>query len=361
MKALRIILRQTSANYRKEETVENKMTYPLPPLSTVIGALHKACGYTKYHPMDISIQGNYESMRKEAYTDYCFLNSIMDDRGILVKMQNSSMLSNAFVKVAKALKSQGNSFRDNLTIQVYRSDLLKEYQDLKTLGDEIKQFKDKRLKPVLNTIKVRKKTLSGKKKQLDKQSEKYASVVKREKEIKELEKTIKQRMKEYELEHYINPISQFRSLTTSLKYYEVLQGIRLILHIKAEEMVLNDIEKNIYNLTAIGRSEDFVDVEDVDFIELNPDLELMEIQDSHYSAYVDIDLVRDSFVFTRDKGMRQCTGTKYKLNKNYEIINNQRIFNKKKVLYVSGHCIEEINSEQNLYFDEDGKYIVNFL
>ena len=34
MKALRIKLHQASANYRKEETAENKMTYPLPPIST---------------------------------------------------------------------------------------------------------------------------------------------------------------------------------------------------------------------------------------------------------------------------------------------------------------------------------------
>ena len=46
MKAFRLIIKQTSANYRKPETIKNKMTYPLPPFSTVIGALHNACGYT---------------------------------------------------------------------------------------------------------------------------------------------------------------------------------------------------------------------------------------------------------------------------------------------------------------------------
>ena len=44
MKALRIVLTQSSANYKKEETVRNKMTYPLPPFSTIIGAIHSACG-----------------------------------------------------------------------------------------------------------------------------------------------------------------------------------------------------------------------------------------------------------------------------------------------------------------------------
>lgn len=55
MKALRIKLHQTSANYRKEETIDNKMTYPLPPISTVTGALHSICGYTEYHKMLVSI------------------------------------------------------------------------------------------------------------------------------------------------------------------------------------------------------------------------------------------------------------------------------------------------------------------
>ena len=32
MKVLRIILKQSSANYRKAGTVDNKMTYPLPTL-----------------------------------------------------------------------------------------------------------------------------------------------------------------------------------------------------------------------------------------------------------------------------------------------------------------------------------------
>ena len=83
MKALRIKLHQASANYRKEETAENKMTYPLPPISTITGALHSICGYREYHEMNVSIQGRFASMHREAYVDHCFLNSTMDDRGIL--------------------------------------------------------------------------------------------------------------------------------------------------------------------------------------------------------------------------------------------------------------------------------------
>lgn len=163
MDALRIIIKQNSANYRKEEAMDNKMTYPLPPISTIIGAIHNACNYREYHPMDISIQGKYESMHKEPYTDYCFLNRTMDDRGILVKMANESMLSKGFEKVATS-KKQGSDMRTGLEIQVHNAKLLEEYRSLKNLNDEIKKFKDTRQKKFLELTKKRKKGLSEKRK-----------------------------------------------------------------------------------------------------------------------------------------------------------------------------------------------------
>ena len=178
MKALRIVLHQDSANYKKEETLDNKMTYPLPPISTIIGALHSACNYKEYHPMDISIQGKFESMHKEPYTDYCFLNSTMDDRGILVKMKNEDFLSKAFDKVAKPTKSQGSSFRNGNTIQVYNKELLDEYRSLKDLADKIKNYKNTELKEKLDTIKKEKNSLALKKKQLDKKSEEFKIISK---------------------------------------------------------------------------------------------------------------------------------------------------------------------------------------
>ena len=159
MKAIRLILTQNKAHYRKEETVVNKMTYPLPPFSTVIGALHNACGYREYHPMDLSIQGAYESMGKEAYTDHCFLNSVMDDRGILVKSRNGDFQSTAFDKVAKALKSTGNSFRKGITIQVINQNLMDEYLQLKDENDKISEFKKARIDKVMEIIKKQKKII----------------------------------------------------------------------------------------------------------------------------------------------------------------------------------------------------------
>lgn len=360
MKALRLVIHQSSANYKREETVDNKMTYPLPPISTVIGAIHRACGYREYKEMEISIQGKYESMHKEPYIDYCFLNSVQDDRGILVKMRNGALLSNAFEKVASAKKPQGNSFRNNITIQVHNQTLMKEYRDLKDLDDKIGEFKKKRLAPVMNLLKIRKKHLSEKKKQLDKQSEEYKRAEKREKQLKDTEKMIKRRMEEFQQENYTIPISRYRSVTKSMKFYEILDGIKLIIHVRAADEILDDILEHAYDLKAIGRSEDTVYVENAEIVELYEESEEDEVENED-SAYIDCAMIKAKRVFFIKKAGYHVNGTKYYLNKKYCIKDGKRIFEKKKVLYMSGYTAEEFGD--GLYVDKiDGKeYIVNFL
>lgn len=359
MEALRIILTQNVANYKREETITNKMTYPLPPFSTVIGAIHVACGYREYKAMDISIQGTYESLSKEPYTDYCFLNSVMDDRGILVKLRNSNLLSNSFERVAKALKPTGNSFKKGITIQSFNDELLDEYRALKDLKDDIDKFKKERLNKTLEIIKKRKKTLATKKKSLPKDSKELITIKAREIEVKELEKNIKEKFDNYIKVNYEIPYSRYASLTTSLKYYETLNNVKLILHIRSDKDTLMDIKENIYNIKSIGRSEDFVDIKDVRFVNLVNEVE--EPIESENSAYIDYDLPKEDLIFLNESDSRNYNGTKYYLNKNYEIINNKRVFKKKKVLYVSKYKAEEGN--ENLYFDISGNesYIVNFI
>lgn len=360
MKALRIVLTQSSANYKKEETLDNKMTYPLPPISTIIGAIHNACNYKEYHPMDISVQGKFESMHKEPYTDYCFLNSVMDDRGILIKMRNEGLLSTAFDKVASAKKSQGNSFRKGITIQVYNEELLKEYRGLKDLKDKIDNYKKGDFKKVLDEIKIEKSQLAAKKKVLDKKSNEFMVIAQKEKEIKSKEKELKEKQKEYELVYYTKPISKFRSLTTSLKFYEILNNIELVIHVKADEQTLKEVEENIYNLKSIGRSEDFVDIKEAKIVTLieDDDCELR----SEYSAYLNYDDVKCGHIWIDkvESGI-DVSGTKYYLNKNYEIIDGKRVFQKKKVLYASQYFIEETSKNILIDKDKEKEYIVNFI
>lgn len=367
MKAVRILLRQSSANYRKEESLTNKMTYPLPPISTVIGAIHNACGYREYVPMDVSIQGKFESMHKEPYTDYCFLNSTMDDRGILVKMKNSDMLSKAYEKVASAKKSQGNSFIKGITIQVHNKELLEEYRILKNLKNKIDEYKKGEYKEKVNEYKSKIKELSESKKKYDKKSDEFKKIQEEEKAVKQEKKEFEDKVKGYEQRNYTEPVSKFRSLTTALRFYEVLDNIELVLHIKAKENVMNDIVENIYNLKAIGRSEDFVDVLECKIVELDEDIVLdEEISNEKYSAYLKYDDVLNEKIFSDDE-RKSIVGTKYYLNKRYYIENGKRIFdiNKEdsivKAVYTSKYFIEE--TSENVYIDrEDNRdYIVNFL
>ncbi|RAL26191.1 type I-B CRISPR-associated protein Cas5b [Thermoflavimicrobium daqui] len=66
MKALKLKLFQETACYTKPFARKVGETYPLPPYSTVIGMLHRVLEATTFHPMRVSVQGNYE----DKFIDY---------------------------------------------------------------------------------------------------------------------------------------------------------------------------------------------------------------------------------------------------------------------------------------------------
>ncbi|KDR95719.1 CRISPR-associated protein Cas5t [Peptoclostridium litorale DSM 5388] len=360
MKALRIKLRQAQASYKKPEVNENKMTYPLPPFSTVIGAIHDACGFKTYKPMDISIQGEYNSLHMRPYTDHCFLNSLQDDRAILVRLRKPEFLSKAFDKVAEAKKSQGNSFEKEITVDVHSRKLLDEYQYLRRLKRQFDEIKKNEINPQKKELDDKKKALKKELTSYEKGSSEFARLKDQIKEIdrlkKELENNHKNRVKmEYEI-----PYSYFKSVTTSLKYYELLTNIELLIHIRCEDLdILEIIYNKVYNIRSLGRSEDFVEVTNAEIIELKESI--TEEIESSYSAYIDWALIDDGSVCVSEKQDITAQGTTYYINKNYEIIDNQRIFDKKKVVYTSQYSVDE--SAQNLFVDEfeNKKYIVNFV
>lgn len=72
MKAILVETYQQTAHFRKPVTFEIKETYPLPPYSTVIGAIHSMCGLTEYVDMDISIQGVSDCICFDFSTEYLF-------------------------------------------------------------------------------------------------------------------------------------------------------------------------------------------------------------------------------------------------------------------------------------------------
>ena len=359
MEALRIILKQSSANYRKAGTVDNKMTYPLPIPSTIIGALHNICGYTEYHPMDISIQGKFTSLSRKVYTDYCFLNSALDDRGNLIKVVDPNAFSGAFVKVASAKKSQGNSFKDRITIQVHNEELLQEYCNLKEKSKEIEELKNSEYKKKLEEFKVLKKEIADKKKKEDKKSEVFKELSEEEKKIKLEEEKYKEEFKKFEYENYTKPYSHFQNLVTSLKSYEILNDIFLILHIKSDEETLKDIENNIFNLQSLGRSEDFVEVIECKMVELQ---EVEEVIENKLSMYINAKDFYEEKIFTETvDGDHGSGGTKYYLDKNYEITKEKREFKKVPVIYSTSVLAEESseNVKADIYNEET--ILVNFI
>jgi len=81
MKAIRLHCFQNLANYKKPSSFIIKETYPLPPYSTIIGMIHAACGFKRYHRMKLSIQGTNQGMISELYTRYSFSSGAKYEEG----------------------------------------------------------------------------------------------------------------------------------------------------------------------------------------------------------------------------------------------------------------------------------------
>ncbi|MBQ7522294.1 MAG: CRISPR-associated protein Cas5 [Clostridia bacterium] len=332
MKAIRLHLKQSSANYRREETVNCRMTYPLPPYSTVIGAIHKACNYTEYHDMSISIQGKYSSLQRKLFREDCFLNILHDDRGILVKMCSSSIISPAYEVVASAIKGQGNSFEKEVTVNVVNRELLEEYQNLKKLSRRIDEV-NKRVKAKKDKLKVMKKDgVSAKK------IKSYQAFI----------KGLETRVKNYKQKYYTEPYSCFRTLTKAPRYYELLFDVELIVHIVSDEETMRDIMENIDNLTAIGRGEDFVEIISAEETELD-ELSALSKKRAYenntatdkFISYIPLQIVENrKFVRAGDR-TNHFNGTKYLINKNYTVQNKKRIFDKIPVLCTGDYKIKK--------------------
>ena len=355
MEVLRIILTQSSANYRKAGTVDNKMTYPLPIPATVIGALHNICGYTEYHSMDISIQGNFEAVSKDMYRNVTILNSIAD-RGTLVKMVAPNTVSNAYIEVAEAIEDNCN-FITEKNIKVKNRELLEEFKMLKTLKEKLSEEK----KQKLEEFKVLKKEIADKKKKEDKKSETFKQLSKEEKKIKLNEEKYIDDLKKFEEESFLKPYSQFRTIVKKPMFYELLNNIFLILHIKSDAQTLNDIESNIYNLQSLGRSEDFVEVIECKMVELQEfDSEVKSAEG--LTAYLNYNDFQEEKIFNLDvDGNVVKSGTKYYLDKNYKIVNLKREF--KKTLAIYSNYFKAIKSSENVKLDEYNniKLLVNFI
>ncbi|KXZ39971.1 CRISPR-associated protein Cas5t [Alkalithermobacter thermoalcaliphilus JW-YL-7 = DSM 7308] len=72
MKVLKLELFQETACYKKPFAMKISETYPLPPYSTISGMMHKILKADEYIPMNISVQGEYESIINNYQTTYFY-------------------------------------------------------------------------------------------------------------------------------------------------------------------------------------------------------------------------------------------------------------------------------------------------
>lgn len=366
MKALRIKLVQNKVSYSREETVNNKMTYPFPPYSTIIGALHTACGYEEYHPMYISVQGKYGALQKEIYMNHGLLNRTEDDRGILIWLQDPNKLSAGYIEVAKGLNTTGNSFYKENTIEVKNRYLLDLYKKLKDKNVELEIFNKENIKKTESEWRTEKKYLKTKQTKFAKNSDDWSRldliISEKEKKIKALKLDFEdKKRREYE-----EPYSHFKTLTKGPQYQEVLYDVELVIHVKTDDKTLDDIMQHKYDFTALGRSEDFIELVEMKCCTITDNVTKEHMLPCGYSMLVNVDRIKENQFYqhltlkdeeTNADGS-DMYGTVYYVTKDYSTNDGLRVFNRIPCLYSSGFAINKYS--ENIAFDKDGGYIVDF-
>lgn len=89
MQTIRLKLYQNLVNYKLPTSFQLKESYPLPPYSTVSGMIHRVCGFKEYHPMKISIQGDYYSKVNDLNTRYEFAAATYESDRHTFKLRSS--------------------------------------------------------------------------------------------------------------------------------------------------------------------------------------------------------------------------------------------------------------------------------
>lgn len=364
MKALRIKLTQHQASYTREETVNNRMTYPLPPYSTIIGALHNACGYTEYHPMDISVQGKYGSMQREIYVNHALLNRTEDDRGVLIWLGNANSLNTGYVTVAEALENNASFMKENL-VRVSNDNLFRLYQSLKEKSVELNSKKSEEIKPIEIVWRNEKKELKQKLKGLKRNSSEYKDIVKLITDREANLNKINREFEEQRHKEYIEPYSHFRTLTKGPQSQEVLYEVELVIHVRSDERTLQDIMSHKYDFVSLGRSEDFIELVEMEYCEIANSVEREHVLTEGYSMFINIDRMRDEqYIQYFEQGELSnqsrvdSNGTIYYVSKEYSIQDGCRVFKKIPCLYSSSLIIDEESND--IAFDKSGGYLIDF-
>ena len=359
MKALRVVVFQKHANYRIPESYKNRMTYPLLPPSTLIGAIHNVCDWKELHNIKVSIAGNYETKSIEYKNLVTFLDSCMDDRGDLIKLSHPNCFDSSRHLVSHAIKSQGSYHSTETETKIYDRNSLEEYKFLRNERDRIKIEK----KDSINNLSKKIKEIQSLQKTLNKKDEKYIIYKNKENELKKEKEKI---TLEYDkiIENLNFRYNCYKTISTTPTYFEVLNNVFTTIYIHSnDENELNEIYENIENLFYLGRSEDSIEILEKEFVKII--LPTKEINSKkNIKHYIPINIIsNDEILTTRSEKFNgylgETFGTCYYIPTTYEKIDNKRIFKKVKVLLVENFVTSEEN--KNVYYDEKNNEIICFI
>jgi len=147
---------------------------------------------------------------------------------------------------------------------------------------------------------------------------------------------------------------------------ELLVDVELLIHIIPEEdSLIEEIEKAFKyprEYPSLGRREDLVTIEEVKIVSVRREVPKKSIRgESSYGAYIPLEIIDSIKMKNSIQGVKY-TGTRYKLNKNYELINygtkkSPKIFrrwDKKEVIYATN--ISFLRKHES-YLDDDNYLI----
>lgn len=140
-------------------------------------------------------------------------------------------------------------------------------------------------------------------------------------------------------------------VTTMPLNTHMLFGINITIHVKAENEILEKIISCIKETDehfSLGRREDLVRVDKVEFVEL---------QSLHAEDFEENLVIRKPLYIPKDKLPCKLSGINYRLNCKYDIINDIRQWGKVDVLYVDNG--EEIDKGLILMDDYDDIVVFN--
>ncbi len=149
---------------------------------------------------------------------------------------------------------------------------------------------------------------------------------------------------------------------------ELLTDVELLIHIiPKDQSLLDEIESAFLfprEYPSLGRREDLVKIEEVKIVDIfEEELSRSLVGVEEYSAYIPIELIESEDIQSKNQEVGVSTsGTRYKINKNYELTNygtkkSPKVFrdwNKKEVLYASNLVAIR---KRKIKLDED-KYLV---